>query len=84
VEIIKHGPKMPKKFSCPGCACEFVADFGEWKSERQEQVEYVGTKMIIRQWTDIVCRCPDCGWKCHRGLEDDGSTCASIIELGGD
>ena len=50
MEIIKHGNLRSRRFTCPRCSCEFIADVSEYGL-----TEYVG-KILWYQ----AC-CPECG-----------------------
>lgn len=50
MEIIKHGKKKPRKFTCFNCGCEFVADTTEYWTARFEN--------SVMFWKSD---CPECG-----------------------
>jgi phage terminase large subunit GpA-like protein len=56
MEIIKHGkkPDYRKKFECPHCGCQFIADILEYRREQSGYNEEA-----------LVCICPECKTKCY-------------------
>lgn len=57
MKVLKHGncKRLPCKFECPSCHCEFVADVDEYF--------FWGFNPDY-----IITHCPECGYKC---LEED-------------
>lgn len=61
MKILKHGNRKPRKFTCPNCGCEFVADTTEyWVMEcngivvfyKADCPECLGTSETSESWEE--------------------------------